>query len=182
VLAAKKTTASREKTKFLVYFAYGSNMFVPRLRKRVRSAKVQSVGKLTGYLLRFHKRSSDGSGKCNAFWTGNASDEVHGVLFAIDERHKPNLDRAEGLGEGYREERVDVTTSAGPVRAFVYLAEEDYIAESLRPYKWYKQFVVRGARQNGLPEKYVTRIEAVEAVEDPKKGRQQKNWRILNGG
>jgi hypothetical protein len=49
------------------YFAYGSNMETARLRERMPSAKPLGVAKLSGHELRFHKRSKDGSGKCNAF-------------------------------------------------------------------------------------------------------------------
>ena len=55
----------------VVYFAYGSNMSTARLRGRVPSCKPLGVATLPGHALRFHKRSADKSGKCNAFASGN---------------------------------------------------------------------------------------------------------------
>jgi hypothetical protein len=34
-------------------------------------------------MLKFHKRSKDGSGKCNAFRTGSQADYVIGVVFEV---------------------------------------------------------------------------------------------------
>lgn len=86
------------------YFAYGSNMCTNRLKGRVPSCKFYDVGKLKGYILKFHKRSSDGSGKCNVIPSGNAKDEIIGVVFDIDEDEKGCLNEAEG--QGYRETMV----------------------------------------------------------------------------
>lgn len=43
----------------------------------------------------------------------------------------------------------------------------------LKPYSWYLRFVVEGAKQHGLPEEYVATLEAVRAIEDPDKERDQ---------
>jgi hypothetical protein len=50
-----------------VYFAYGSNMSTARLRQRMPSCKPLGTAVLSEHKLRFHKRSTDQSGKCNAF-------------------------------------------------------------------------------------------------------------------
>jgi gamma-glutamylcyclotransferase len=49
----------------LYYLAYGSNLHPLRLMQRVSSAKVEDVIELPGRQGNFHKRSPDGSGKCN---------------------------------------------------------------------------------------------------------------------
>src|SRR3989441_4880942 len=90
------------------YFAYGSNMCTSRLRKRVPSAKAHSKASLSGYTLKFHKRSKDGSAKCNVLETKNPRDMVMGVLFYIDPAEKPDLDKAEGVGHGYHETKVEL--------------------------------------------------------------------------
>lgn len=51
----------------ILYFAYGSNMSSARLRARVPSCRPIGIAFLPGHELRFHKRSKDGSGKCDAF-------------------------------------------------------------------------------------------------------------------
>ena len=64
-----------------------------------------------GHVFRFHKRSTDGSGKGDTFSTGNAADVVWGAIFDIDPRQRA-LDTAEGLGHGY-EERTTTVFEAG---------------------------------------------------------------------
>jgi gamma-glutamylcyclotransferase len=58
------------------YFAYGSNMLTERLRARVGGAAALSKVCVCGYRVRFHKRSDDGSGKCNIIETGSHEDRV----------------------------------------------------------------------------------------------------------
>ena len=88
------------------YFAYGSNMFAARLRARVPSAKAIGTYTLPSHDLRFHKRSDmDGSGKCDAFETGDAADFVMGRLFTIDAAEEGKLDGHEGFRQRLREKR-----------------------------------------------------------------------------
>lgn len=49
----------------VLYFAYGSNLCLPRLRSRVPSVALVGTAVLSGYELRWHKRSTDTSGKCD---------------------------------------------------------------------------------------------------------------------
>lgn len=67
------------------YFAYGSNMSSVRLKERAPSSRAVGVAQLPEYVLKFHKRSKDGSGKCNALFTGVATDVVFGVVFEMPE-------------------------------------------------------------------------------------------------
>jgi len=152
------------------YFAYSTNMLTDRLRERVPSATVISIGQLAGHALRWDKRSSrDGSGKCDAEATGRQNDVVWGVVFELDAEDKPALDQAEGLGAGYVEKTVHVSTEAGPVAAVMYYAiDKD---PSLRPYHWYKALVIAGAREHGLPVGYRSRLELVVTVSDLKPAR-----------
>jgi len=129
--------------------------------------------------LKFHKRSTDGSGKCNAYFTDDQDDQIIGVIFEIDEADKSHLDDAEGLGSGYDERVVDVFTANGTINANMYVADPTSIDNSLAPYTWYKDFVVGGARQHDLPEEYINRLETIEALIDPDKHREERNSRLL---
>mgnify|MGYP002623607894 FL=1 len=57
-------------------FTYGSNMHIARLRARVASAVPVERGVVAGRRFAFHKRGLDGSGKADAFYTGDAADCV----------------------------------------------------------------------------------------------------------
>jgi hypothetical protein len=150
----------------MYYFAYGSNMSHARLRERAPSAAPLGCNILTGHDLRFHKSSHDGSGKCDAFFTANSDDTIYGALFLIDPSHKPALDKAEGLGYGYDEKEVTVIGVDGsPCIATTYIAT--HIDAGLKPYAWYVNHVLVGARETLLPEDYIQKkIAAIEAIED----------------
>ena len=151
----------------LAYFAYGSNMFARRLRVRVPNAHFIAVACLRGYLLRFHKRSRDGSAKCNIV-SANAADEVYGVLFHVPAAEKSRLDAAEGVGNGYHEEVVSVELHGGHrVDALAYVADTAAVDDTLVPYTWYHKHVVAGALEHRLPESYVRALAAVVTAEDP---------------
>jgi hypothetical protein len=156
------------------YFAYGSNMCTGRLRapNRVPSAQKVCIAKLVEHVFRFHKRSDDGSGKGDALHTRDANDLIWGVVFEIDPCEKPALDRAEGLGRGYVEKTATVVDQGGNQHeVFLYVAEAQAIDGRLRPYSWYKRFVVEGGRQHNLPAGYVDAIDGMPATQDPDQAR-----------
>lgn len=158
------------------YFAYGSNMSTRRLRARTPSARVIGVASLAGRRLAFHKVSTkDGSGKCDVIEAGSGS--VTGVLFEIEQGEKADLDRIEGLNHGYREESVTVELASGAIeRATTYVATNTN--PELKPFTWYKQHVIEGAREANLPASYIEALEAVPAIKDPDKAREAKELAI----
>jgi gamma-glutamylcyclotransferase (GGCT)/AIG2-like uncharacterized protein YtfP len=160
------------------YFAYGSNLFTARLKKRVPHASFVAVARLENYQLRFHKRSSDGSAKCNVIpAAGNA---VLGVIFELPPNEKPALDEAEGLGNGYEEQELVVSTPDGANHIVAaYLASSTHIDDSLHPYTWYKEFVLRGARDHGFPKSYIEIVTAVAAQQDPDRTRDARKLKLL---
>jgi len=164
------------------YFAYGSNMCSRRLQDptRVPSASPIATGYITGYRLTFDKVSKDGSGKCDAEYTGDDRDTVWGVVYSIDPAEKGKLDRAERLGYGYDEKPVSVIVGTERIPAAMYFATDKN--PSLRPYDWYKEFVLFGAREHDLPDEYIVQmIESVPAVEDHDKERSARKRAILRG-
>ncbi len=166
----------------MYYFAYGSNMFLPRIRARVPSARLVARGALHGHQLRFHKIGRDGSAKCDAYFTGSQGDQVHGLLFEISMNERSNLDLAEGLGRGYEIKEAEIRLADGTRQdAFFYIAT--MIEQGLRPFTWYKDFVLYGAVSGRLPEDYVTeRIRGIGAVADHDLHRAMKNMELLHQG
>lgn len=142
-------------------------MATRRLRARVPSARVVGKGQLPHHSLRWHKLGRDGSGKCDiAFAGADSKDVVWGVLFDIDLAEKHLLDAAEGLGIGYDEKDVRIVTDDGSCAALTYQARPAKIDQSLKPYAWYKAFVLYGACEHGLPKGYVMALESVKTVEE----------------
>ena len=162
------------------YFAYGSNMSLARLRERVPGAKRIGCFLLKKYRLCFHKISiNDGSGKCDAFYTGSDSDCVFGVLFEIPLEQKKMLDKIEGLGYGYSEKMVSITSRSGQEElAATYYAIT--IDETLKPYSWYKDHLLLGAIESHLPRSYIKILASVKSVEDPNIQRDKEQRAIHN--
>lgn len=161
-------------------FAYGSNLCVERLRARVPDAAVLAVATLAGHALRWHKAGRDGSAKCDAVATGDDADVVWGVVYEVTPRGKAALDRFEGLGVEYFEKSVVVRARDGrPVDAVVYVANPARLDAAMRPYDWYRGFVVAGARQHGFPADYVAALEAVVFREDTDAARRAREFPVL---
>lgn len=150
----------------MYYFSYGSNMSTKRLIARAPGAVKVGSGRLAMHQLRFHKISHrDGSAKCDAEETGNSEHVVYGVLFQITELEKTRLDRYEGLGQGYTQKTVEVELLGGNV-IHAYLYSATLIDPGLKPYSWYKEHVLRGAREHALPESYIRMIEKITSIPD----------------
>ena len=162
----------------MLYFAYGSNMLTARLRQRTPSATALTLGYLQGHILKCNKKGRDGSGKGNIELTGHLSDWVYGVVYQLDPLEKPQLDRAESLGYGYAQTRVEVVTPQGAMAAWTYYALR--IDNTLQPYDWYKAFLVHGAQENHLPNHYLTSLAALKSITDPNPVRRQQNLDLLN--
>lgn len=161
-----------------VYFAYGSNMLARRLRERTPSATVIGTAHVEGRRLAFHKVGKDGSAKCDIQAVNPVTEKAYGVLFRIACSEKVDLDRAEGLGEGYREENLLVQGDGGTkIAAKAYVATA--IEPNLRPYDWYKGLVVAGAMENGLPAAYVEWLRTFDSQPDPDAARREHNEKLL---
>lgn len=161
------------------YFAYGSNLHPMRLVKRVPSAKLIGTETLDGHRLTFHKRSNDGSSKCNMFETGGASDKIHGAIYEITPEHKSILDGFEGKGYGYIDNQIILSHQAHEYPCFTYLAQQSHIVDNLKPYHWYKEMVVLGSKYLGFPEAYIASIDSVESTGDPDHNRMLENEALL---
>jgi gamma-glutamylcyclotransferase len=150
------------------YFAYGSNMLEQRLHKRCKSANLRGVASATDWLLTFSKRSRDDSGKATIHKvTGNW---LFGVVYDLDESDLPKLDRFEGVGNGYDRANdflVHMEGSDELLRTVTYMADLTHTDRTLRPYDWYLDLVLAGARQHSLPAEYVNELDATQAVLDP---------------
>lgn len=157
-------------------------MLLGRIRQpdRAPSAVPVSSTSLAGYSLNFHKRSvRDGSGKCNIVETRITGDVVHGVLYEISGGNREALDLAEGYKRGYVRKEVEVLAAGGWLPAFTYVAQNNYVDQSLYPYHWYKEFVVAGAFEHALPEDYVEELRLVMSRADPDANRDEAARMIL---
>ena len=144
-------------------FAYGSNMCSGRFRDYgVQPEGAVRGALLVGYRLLFNKQSTDGSGKANV--ETHEGSLVWGVLYSVPDADLQLLDNGE---VGYHRLRLRVRTADNvDEEPWVYVATAPSNDPSLRPYAWYKRFIVEGAREHQLPDEYFASLENIEAVQD----------------
>jgi len=150
-----------------------------RLLERVPSANLLGVIELDKHRLAFHKKSKDGSSKCNLVHTGRESDGVYGAIYQMDSAHKPALDSFEGNGNGYHDRQLTVELHGKEHSCFTYFAQPSYIENGLNPYHWYKDLVVLGAKHLQFPDGYVRSIELIESVEDFDETRRKHHEQLI---
>ncbi|MBZ5657786.1 MAG: gamma-glutamylcyclotransferase [Acidobacteriia bacterium] len=145
-------------------FAFGSNMCSGRFRAYgVSPEGAGSAAVLFDHHLLFNKKSTDDkSGKANV--AAHAGSDVWGVLYTIPDGDLDKLDKGEG---GYRRVRLSLRlTDNTNTDAWVYIAKKPTDDAALRPYAWYKRFLVEGAREHALPAEYVAELENIVAEQD----------------
>lgn len=130
-----------------LYFAYGSNLWVPQMRSRCPSATPVGTALLEGWSVVCDKPSTDGSGKLNI--RPDSGGVVPGVLYEIEDGERQNLDEAEPR---YRPVGVDI----GGRRALTYTYEGD--PHDRPPYDWYLAVAAAGAAQHGLNDDHLLSV------------------------
>jgi hypothetical protein len=159
-------------------FAFGSNMCSGRFR--AYGVSLQGAGRaavLPDHHLLFHKKSTDDrSGKANV--AAHAGSDVWGVLHTIPDVDLDILDKGEG---GYRRVRLSLRLyNNTAIDAWVYVAKKPNDDPTLRPYNWYKRFLVEGAREHALPPDYIEELERIEATQDPDQQRDRENRALVS--
>jgi len=142
------------------YFAYGSNLNLSRMRERVASAEPVGSGRVIGWHLSLDKRGRDGSGKANI--TRADGGEVWGALYRLDPAHWKILDRFEG---GYERVGLEVASAGGVVRAASYASS--VLTPDAVAFDWYRQLILDGALEHGLPEKWIAGLLTLPIRADP---------------
>ena len=155
-------------------------MWPRRIELRLGSCELTGLVSLAGYALRFHKRGGDGSGKCDAYQTGNPTDSLYGVVYSLTRAQRDLLDDFEG--PGYASRNVSVNVGASVLTAYAYVARSEHVETDLQPFGWYKAIVLAGARVHALPAHYVARIAAEASLPDPDADRDSHHLAMLDGG
>lgn len=142
------------------YLAYGSNLHPRRLEARVGAVDCMGVVELPGWSLRFDKRGGDGSAKANIRPEPGINCVAYAAAFTLRRDQVRRLDVFEGCGYGY--ETLPITARLGGKRlsAFTYVTPLQWLSERMRPFDWYIDLIVSGARYHGFDEAYIERITA----------------------
>jgi gamma-glutamylcyclotransferase len=160
-LPVKSIGQKTEKGHEMYYFAYGSNMDWPQMRRRCPSVKFVCVARLPNYRFAIarHSRLRD-CGTANIFQESGA--EVWGVVYDISLQDFAALDRFE---DGYRRESAFVqalNNGDQPLEALVYIAQRENGVPL--PNLAYKRHITDGARHWQLPQDYRDMLEKIEVA------------------
>jgi hypothetical protein len=137
-----------------LYFAYGSNLLLARMRERIPGAEPLGAARLAGYRLCLDKRGRDGSGKANLREDANGC--VWGVVYRFDACEWPRLDACE---PGYERFALSVELAGALHAAHAYRSHR--LIRDPVPFAWYKRLIVAGAREHGLPQEWLRLLEAL---------------------
>ena len=129
------------------YFAYGSNMNACRVQERQMSFEEALAGILEGYRLEFNKLSIKYPGAGAANVVPDRGEKTEGVIYRLTEPGQIEMmDPFEGYPQHYRREVLSIDTKLGKVSAWVYIANPAYVAEGLRPARWYLDHLLAGGK------------------------------------
>jgi gamma-glutamylcyclotransferase len=125
-----------------------------RLSERVGRVPVLGPACIHGRRLECNKHGRDGSGKANLVET--PGEMVWGVLYRLSSHQ---LDALDGFEGGYTRAELEVHAADATHRAWTYVSLR--LTEDPRPFDWYKQLMLTGAREHGLPDAWLARLRAL---------------------
>ena len=136
----------------MFYFAYGSNMSHQQMKERCPGAKFLFRAKLDGYLFQYDGRSQKRKGAvANVVLGGDGA--VWGGVFEINADNLSALDCYEGYPNSYNRTDLDTKDNKGTTyKAIVYFRTGKDLG---RPSEVYREIILRGAQDCGLPEEYI---------------------------
>jgi gamma-glutamylcyclotransferase len=142
------------------YFAFGSNMSSARMCARIASARSIGRGELEGYCFSCNKIGIDGSAKANLVRA--AGETVWGVIYQLQLAELAQLDAFEG---GYERVTLQIRADSETLACETYLS--DRVTDAQVAYDWYRQHMVDGAEEHGLPPAWLAMLGALPARQPP---------------
>ncbi|XP_057371487.1 gamma-glutamylcyclotransferase-like isoform X1 [Daphnia carinata] len=153
-----------EKQSTYFYFSYGSNMLKERIQINDINAIPYAAARLDDYRLDFNYRSLRWMGAV-ATIVESPGCHVWGVVWIKENNTITALDNQEGVHqEIYRPLSVQVVTLEGETlicRCYQQTREWEI---DRRPSAVYKNIMIRGAKENGIPDHYIKNN--LETIED----------------
>ena len=126
-----------------LYIAYGSNINLEQMAYRCPHSKVIGTSEIKDFELEFR-------GVATIVPKENASVPV--LIWELDERDLPILNRYEGLPRLYRQEKMPFELGGKSYEGMAYLMNHGEISP---PSQQYYNTILQGYRENGLDESYL---------------------------
>ncbi|MEM0440945.1 MAG: gamma-glutamylcyclotransferase family protein [Candidatus Caldarchaeum sp.] len=137
------------------YFAYGSNLDVDGMKKRVGQWHDLRPAKLKGFRLVFNVYSTSWRGGV-ANIVEDPQSIVYGALYLLDEEQLEKLDRYEGVPHLYHRRKVMVETDQTSVEAYVYVGTNP--RQKIVPSSEYFALMVKGLKRLGYGEDVISQV------------------------
>ncbi len=128
-----------------LYIAYGSNINLEQIAYRCPHSKVVGTSEIKDFELEFR-------GVATIVPKENASVSV--LIWELDERDLPTLNRYEGWPRLYRQEKMNFELDGHSYEGMAYLMN---CGEISPPSQQYYNTILQGYRENGLDESYLQR-------------------------
>jgi hypothetical protein len=79
----------------------------------------------------------------------------------------------------YIDKEIEITLNEKTYKVLLYIADEEFINENLKPYTWYKNLVIEGCIKNNFPKDYITLLKNVPSKIENNEKRKQKWIELL---
>ena len=126
-----------------MYIAYGSNINLEQMAYRCPHSKVVGTSEIKGYELEF---------RGVATIVPKENMKVPVLIWELDDRDLPILNRYEGHPHLYRQEKMPFELNGKSYEGMVYLMNRGTISP---PSPQYYNTILQGYRENGLDESYL---------------------------
>lgn len=126
-----------------LYIAYGSNINLEQMKYRCPHSRVVGTSEIKGYELEFRSVAT-------IVPKENASVPV--LIWELDDRDLPILNRYEGWPRLYRQEKMPFEMDGKSYEGMAYLMNRGTISP---PSPQYYNTILQGYRENGLDESYL---------------------------
>ncbi len=126
-----------------LYIAYGSNINLEQMAFRCPHSKVVGMSEIKNFELEFR-------GVATIVPKENASVPV--LIWELDERDLPTLNKYEGWPRLYRQEKMNFELNGQSYEGMAYLMNHGEISP---PSQQYYDTILQGYRENGLDESYL---------------------------
>lgn len=146
----------------ILVFAYGSNMDLAQMKERCPNSMLATFkAEARGWKLCFPRNSVRRKGGVGSIEREEGS-SVWGVVFSVNDRDLPRLDRREGVLIGaYTRGPLEVHKENGdavPTETYFAVRQQEH---NFAPHRDYIELYIRGARHFGLPAHYIASLEGV---------------------
>ncbi|MBU4501193.1 MAG: gamma-glutamylcyclotransferase [Nanoarchaeota archaeon] len=154
----------------VLYFAYGSNMLLSQIGKRLKNPDLSPccVVYAEDRTLIFPRKSDKQKGGVASI-EEKKDDKVFGAVFEITDEELKKLDSFEGYKKGcknnrYEHREIELKKEDGTIiRAITYVANKKGI---YLPSQYYMNKIIRGATECKLPETYIQKLKRIKTKVD----------------